>query len=431
MMDAAAPPHVARLAIADPLSIPELARRLRHTHFVWDEYVGGKRRVDLSPLVLSRSAHEDARDAALDVCAAIAETARLAFATDEEASRYAFSPELLALARASHRAGDDARLVRVDLLLGEDDRFRACEINADCPGGLNEAQGLPDLLKRAGYTGKVDVTHVVDVLASRLVALSGGKGSPRGTIAIVFATAYAEDLQLCALVERAIVAGGGRAVRSPPTALSVEDGHCVAFGRRVSVLYRFYPSEHFASLPVASALVPLIEAGTLTTMSSFSCMFEQSKLAFARAHALVPSLSDRVARTVAERIPETVLPEAANLLEDREGWVLKRALGRVGDEVFVGLLEPEAEWTRLVDGVRRASLLGEPWIAQRFVRQRTIATPWGPRFVTLGVYVCDGEFCGYFARLTEVSHTSHDALVVPVVVAGAREAFRGPLEVVS
>ena len=94
----------------------------------------------------------------------------------------------------------------------------------------------------------------------------------------------------------------------------------------------------------------------------------------------------------------------------------------MGDEVFVGALESDDEWQKLVDGVSRAVRAGEPWIAQRFVKQRTVPTPWGPRYLTLGAYVLDGRFVGYFARLTEIPHTSHDALVLPVV---AREARMG------
>src|SRR5262249_10098629 len=56
------------------------------------------------------------------------------------------------------------------------------------------------------------------------------------------------------------------------------------------------------------------------------------------------------------------------------------------------------------------------WIAQRYVPQRAITTPWGPRLVTLGVYLVDGVFAGYFARLSATSHCSHDSLVLPVFV---------------
>jgi hypothetical protein len=39
--------------------------------------------------------------------------------------------------------------------------------------------------------------------------------------------------------------------------------------------------------------------------------------------------------------------------------------------------------------------------------------------VTLGAYVLDGKFAGYFTRLSQKSHVSHDAIVVPVLVGGA------------
>jgi hypothetical protein len=46
----------------------------------------------------------------------------------------------------------------------------------------------------------------------------------------------------------------------------------------------------------------------------------------------------------------------------------------------------------------------------------------GDRYVTLGAYVLDGRFVGYFARVTPQSHVGHDALCVPVFVGdeGAR-----------
>jgi glutathionylspermidine synthase len=418
-----ASPFVDRLALEDPLALPDLSRSLRFDHLVWDGFVAGKRRVDLHPVVLDERAHEDAKGAALATYAAVREIGRLALDSPEEAAHYRFSPRLLALAGASHLAGDHARLVRVDLLVAEDGRFRACEVNADCPGGLNEAVGLPALLTRAGYKHvNRQSFDVVRELAEALVEASGGPGSPRGTIALVFATAYAEDLQVCALVERAIVAAGGRAVRTAPTALSVRGDTCFVGEDAVSVLYRFFPSEHFAEWPETLELARLVTLRRLSAISSFSCMFEQSKLAFERGYSLIDHWSPSTKHAIAARFPETRSPLDVPLVEQRVDWVLKKALGRVGDEVFVGALESDDEWQKLVDGVSRAVRGGEPWIAQRFVKQRTVPTPWGPRYLTLGAYVLDGRFAGYFARLTEIPHTSHDALVLPVVVRAARAA---------
>ena len=57
--------------------------------------------------------------------------------------------------------------------------------------------------------------------------------------------------------------------------------------------------------------------------------------------------------------------------------------------------------------------------------QRAVRTPFGDRLVTLGVYVLEGRFVGYFARLTEESHCSHDALCVPVLVDRAPDLAHG------
>jgi hypothetical protein len=145
----------------------------------------------------------------------------------------------------------------------------------------------------------------------------------------------------------------------------------------------------------------------------------QSKLAFARAWADAPSLEPSARAELASHIPETFeVSEIGRekLVAERAGWVLKRAYGRVGDQVFVGALEGEGSWRALVDGVRGLAASGESWVAQRFVPQRAIPTPWGDRYVTLGAYVLGERFAGYFARVTPTSHVSHDAMCSPVFV---------------
>ena len=161
------------------------------------------------------------------------------------------------------------------------------------------------------------------------------------------------------------------------------------------------------------------DSGAVRTLSSFAHIFQQSKMGMARACALSPFLASADREALRAHLPETDdladIPREV-LLADRAGWVVKRALGRVGDEVHVGELCDTATWLRLVDDARAKRAAGESWIAQRFIRQRTLATPWGPMYVTLGAYVLDGQFAGYFARVTPESHVSHDALVVPVFV---------------
>ncbi|MBX3209103.1 MAG: glutathionylspermidine synthase family protein [Labilithrix sp.] len=423
--------RVEPLAVADPLGLPSLERELVHEWLVWDAWVSGKRRVDLHPLVLSSGAHRDAVGVAERAWALVSAAADRAASDAGELARYRLHPDVERLAAAARRGNDAGSVARVDLLLREDGRFVACEVNADCPGGYNETLALPRLARAAGLGRGAagsrgvlrDPTCIAARLADRLVERSGGPGSPRGVVALAYATAYAEDLQVSALLERLVVERGGRAVRVAPTALAAADGGGVAVrGERVGALYRFYPVEWMAGQKNIDALARATADGALTSMSSFACIHAQSKLAMARAFA-----HDRAG--AAAVFPETVAfadLSLEDLARERESWVVKRDLSRVGDHVFVGALTTPEDFGEILaevaDVERRCAeqpvsgRAGQAWIAQRFVPQASLPTPWGPRLVTLGVYLLDGAFAGYFARLSPTSHCSHDALVLPVFV---------------
>jgi glutathionylspermidine synthase len=303
----------------------------------------------------------------------------------------------------------------VDLLLDEHGEWKACEINADCPGGHNESFGLPRLARAAGFMAGSDPTRVLEGLVARLRALADG-----GAVGILHATGYAEDLQVCALVARALRREGTRAILAPPTAPRMRGNDLVIQGEPVRALYRYFPTEWMSGQRNVAAIAGAVARRRVRTLTSFSHVFAQSKLAFARCWERLSSTEPMSQdRDVWRRhLPETHdVREVARdaILERRTDWVIKRALGRVGDEVFVGeLFEDARDWAELVDHVIARAVEGERWVAQRFVRQLPIPTPWGHRLVTLGAYVLDGTFTGYFARITPHSHVSHDALCVPV-----------------
>jgi glutathionylspermidine synthase len=417
--------RVQSLLVADPLADAGLARELATTYLVWDSYVSGHRRVDLHPLVLSRALHEAAVRAAEETVNAVREVAAIAHREPAERARYRLHPDVLRLTRASREMGDDAGMFRVDLLLGEDGAWHACEINADCPGGHNEALALPKLARAAGYLYGSNPTHVVERLVQRMIDLARYEdqdgNEKQGAVALIFATAYAEDLQVCALLQRALIARGVDAVLAPPTAPKLRNGELWVQGRPVRVLYRYFPAEYMEGQRNLGDIERAIRFGTVRTISSFEHIFTQSKLGFARAWARRGDVSERARAAIDAYLPASFDVRDVQLSElesDRTGWVVKRALGRVGDEVFVGPLVSTAEWSPLLRDIRKRADSGETWIAQRFIRQRTVPSPWGPRYATLGAYVLDGQFAGYFTRVTPETHVSHDAMCVPVFVDG-------------
>lgn len=404
--------HVASLEVvpvgaSDPLSEASVARELAHRFLVWDAFVAGRRRVEVHPLLLHGDAHRSAVAVAEEVVRGVGRAAARAHVDPAERARYRFDADVLRLAAASHAADDRAALMRVDLLLDASGTWTACEINADCPGGHNEALGLPRLARAAGFMAAHNPTHVVERLVERLRSLADG-----GAVGILLATGYAEDLQVCALVARELERAGTPAVLAPPTAPRLRGGDLFVGGRPVRALYRYFPTEWMSGQRNVDDLARAIESGRVRTLSSPAHVFTQSKLAFARAWA------DGGGRHLPETYELSEVPRDA-IAADRARWVIKRAMGRVGDQVFVGPLHDDEEWARVVDGARALADRGESWIAQRFVPQRPVSTPWGARLVTLGVYVEDGRFAGYFARLSPHSHVSHDALCVPVFAAEA------------
>ncbi len=430
-----APAFVEALPGEDPLRDPEIVRALASEHFLFDAFVAGEPRLAADPLVLPEALHRDAVQAAEEAVRAIDAVAALAHAATreghDERRRYRIHPSVERLVAASHDAGDVASLVRVDLLLQEDGRFVACEINADCPGGHNETLALPALARRAGFHGGYAPPCAAERLADRLAALAIEADGEGATVGCVYATAYAEDLQICVMLRRLLEARGVRAILAPPTMLRFDRGRLRIGDVPLGAVYRYFPAEYMEGQKNLDDWEVAVRAGAVRTLSSFAHLYAQSKLAFARAWTHADRLGAPERAAIAARIPLTIdLAEIADdeLLADRADWVVKRAFGRVGDEVFVGALHDDDEF-RAVVAEARARLArsagtptGEAWIAQRFVRQRAMATPWGARLVTLGAYVLEGRFAGYFARLTPDSHVSHDARCVPVFVRPSDDA---------
>jgi glutathionylspermidine synthase len=406
------PIEVRPVGDGDPLAHATFARELASRYLIWDAFVAGQRRVDVHPLVLSRELHDSAVRAAEGVVRVVGKVAERAHRSDEERAHYALPQDANRLARASHDAGDRASLMRVDLLLDESGSWRACEINADCPGGHNEALGLPRLARAAGFMAGANPTNVVEALAARLEQLAQGEA-----VALLYATAYAEDLQVCALIKQALEARGVTALLCAPTAPRARRGKVLVGRTPVRVLYRYFPTEWMDGQRNLGGLIDALAAGRVSSLTAFSHVYTQSKLAFARAWHHRDSLDADDRATVDAHLPYSVDLAAIDrraIVEERASWVVKRAMGRVGDQVFVGDTYAQDDWTPTVDAIRALRTSGQAWLAQRFVKQRPVPTPWGNRYVTLGAYVLDGRFAGYFARITPKSHVSHDALCVPV-----------------
>ena len=394
----------------DPLPPADYARVRRRAIFdycKWNAQVEDVPAMAPFPLVLRAAAWQELADHAR---ALARETlaAEAALAARPELHRRLGLP--WAVRRALRRVRDAgpalgaARLIRFDFH-HTTDGWRISEANTDVPGGINEASGLPELL-RASYGGTVAVGHPGNAYAAALRA-AGGAGA---RVALLHATGYSDDRQVMTFLAGLLEAAGLRPVLASPAHLRWRAGRAAletewASGP-VDLIARFFPAEWLTQLPApaasghyfAAARTPASNpaAALLTQSKRFPLVWEELGVALPRWRALLPETRD---------------PRDAPW-RDSEDWVLKPALGRVGDGVAMRELMRPREWRRLRRTVR---LRPGQWAAQRRFEATPLAVDGQRFFPCVGVFTIDDQVAGAYGRLARrplIDWRAQDAAVL-------------------
>jgi glutathionylspermidine synthase len=385
-----------------------LLHALRFRWFKWDTYACGDLLVLSESLVLDRSDHEEVvriTEGLHEVLGRFEERVL----SEPGALRALGIPEAVQPLVVETPAAS-LQCTRYDLFATEDGRWMVSEFNEDVPGGFNEAAGIPDLLGRPepGFTWEGDFRgQVVDALA------------PYETIALLYATSFAEDLQHMLVLEDWLRGAGHETLLASPEHL--EDGRFGGLGfggprflgRRVDAAFRFFPGEWMAQLPNLAAWRRW--SRRLPMMNPLRALVRQSKTVFSllRDDASLPA-EDRA--LIARHLPHTepFRPDRGDELRaERERWVLKRAFGRMGDAVVLGSLVTAREWDRaLADAAREPHAY---CIQERF-RVEPVGFGSGPLYPAIGAYLVNGRFAGYYSRVAPRPFITHEAHHVATLV---------------
>ncbi|RPJ23669.1 MAG: hypothetical protein EHM35_17020 [Planctomycetaceae bacterium] len=115
-------------------------------------------------------------------------------------------------------------------------------------------------------------------------------------------------------------------------------------------------------------------------------------------------------------LPETRDPREAGWRNGEE-WVLKPALGRVGEWIGIRGVTAEKEWRQIA---RNAAKHPRYWAVQkRFVA--VAADSQGENlYPCLGVYVIDGKACGVYGRASSVPLIDSRAQDIPILIRRGR-----------
>lgn len=295
-----------------------------------------------------------------------------------------------------------ARVTRIDWFLTREG-WRASEWNDDAPGGYNDALGLVALFADCVDKG-LDVPGDLPEALLRLLAPPGAE-----RVALLYATGYAEDLQVVRLLADLLEAGGAETILASPAHLRHGPEGTTVLGERVDGAYRFFPAEWFPSLPNVDAWRDAIASG-FRVVNPLACAWTQSKASFAH-----PAIADDArARGFLPRtqvLTRALVPAA---LDDRERYVLKPAFGRMGEGVVLGGERTADEWRKALSGALQRPM---PYVLQeRFHPLPLELAPGVTATPCIGAYVVEGRFAGYYGRIARGSVVRHDASNVLALV---------------
>ena len=384
----------------DAIAFAQLRRRVIFDCCKWDPQVEDVCTIADAPLILTA----DAWHALSDLAGRLA--AELATAEKEIAARPELHgdlglprPVVKALKQAVDRPSHGvARLARFDFH-ATDEGWRISEVNSDVPGGLNEASGLgammADLFPHAQMTG--------DPAAAYAHALASHSGE--GCVALVHATSYTDDRQVMTFLARSLERIGTQAVLVGPLHVGWRDGRasvvCDWHSGPVKAIVRFFPGEWLPNLPAHCHWQQFFEGAATPISNPATAILTQTKR--------FPLVWDRLrAPMTAWRalLPETRDPRDVDVNDD---WVLKPALGRVGEGVTMRGVSSSVDWKKTGHAVRRAP---HEWVAQRRFNATPLVVGGRTLFPTVGVYTIDGVVAGAYGRVAErplIDATARDA----------------------
>lgn len=379
----------------DDVAFAQLRRRAIFDCCKWDPQVGDTCAISRYPLVITRAAWGE-------VVSLAEALARETVAAETEIVSRPDLQQRLGLPRAVRQVLKRApsvgatrgalRLIRFDFHYTSDG-WRISEANCDVPGGMNEASGLPPLFA-PHYSGAVSVGDPVAAYVESVAALAG----PSGTVALVHATAYSDDQQMMSFIARRLEAAGLSTHLASPNHIRWhgKTAHLEAAWWRgpLDLIVRFFPAEWLTGLPHDSGWAHFFVGADTPLSNPATALLAQTK----RFPLIWDSLQTPLP-TWRALLPETRDPRDAPWTHDPDEWVVKPALGRVGEDIGMRNVVQAKEMRRIARSVR---WWPSAWVAQRRFHLIPTEVAGVPVFPCLGVYTLDARVVGAYARLARL-----------------------------
>jgi len=280
------------------------------------------------------------------------------------------------------------------------------EVNSDVPGGFIEASGWSELFVRecAGASAPVSPSEIYAQALHKAVG-------PNGLVALVHATAYSDDRQVMQHLARCFSRVGLRTCLLSPSHLRWKGGRAEICSTFTSgwpeAVVRFFPAEWLPNLSLENSWKPYFQQSQTPLSNPGSAIVIQTKRFPLVWDELRTDLS-----TWRRLLPETrEPPEILASIDD--SWVLKPALGRVGQGIGIRGITPPMQFQKIVRDARQNP---ETWIVQKRFDILPLMTASGEMYPCIGVFTIGGKAAGFYGRIAERPIITQHAQDVAVLI---------------
>lgn len=283
--------------------------------------------------------------------------------------------------------------------------WRISEVNADVPGGFVEASGWNSLFaERWPGAAAPPAPSEAYALAIRETLATDG------LVGFVHATAYSDDRQVMLHLAQRFSRHGLHSCLLSPAHVRWKTGRaeiCAAFASgQLDAIVRFFPSEWLSNLSAERCWKPYFQATKTLVSNPGAAIVLQTKRFPLVWNELRTDLS-----TWRNLLPETREPaELDGALDD--SWVLKPALGRVGDGIGIDGITAVKDFQIIEQEARRYP---QKWIAQKRFVILPVTTETGAKYPCIGVFTIGGKASGFYGRISDnpiIDQNAQDAAVL-------------------
>lgn len=294
------------------------------------------------------------------------------------------------------------------------DGWRISEVNADVPGGFIEASGWNSLFARK--SAGASAPPCTSELYAKAIREAVGEV---GLIGLVHATAYSDDRQVMQHLARCFHRRGLRTCLLSPSHLRWVDGRAeirASFSSGwPSAIVRFFPAEWLPNIVREDSWAAYFQKTNVPVSNPGSAILLQTK-----RFPLVWDELHTDLTTWRVLLPTTLEAHEIKTPPD-DSWVLKPALGRVGERIGIRGFTPEPEFQNIYQDAHKRP---HEWVAQKRFEILPVTTEDGEKYPCIGVFTIGGKAAGFYGRIADKPIINQAAQDVAVLIKTAAEVTK-------